>query len=189
MKKQILQWTFGVTLTLLTGCTSAPKHLVIAPQLFHAPSNIYQQKQAKLTVTDLRSSPHIVQILRSDEAAQLLSPQQSLALIVEQALTPALTGQGLALGDIATQNIEVIIDSALVSVQQQLVKYQANNAIRIRVVIDNGSQTLTKGFNITGNSNGPLTADIAVLERDFNQHLSKLLTQIIQNQEIQHFIR
>ena len=58
-----------------------------------------------------------------------------------------------------------------------------------RVVINNGSGTLTKSFKITGKSNGPLKADIAVLERDFNQQLAKLLTQIVQNQEIQKFIK
>ena len=95
---------------------------------------------------------------------------------------------GLQLQPLAANQFDVIIDNALISVQQELVKYTAHNEIQIRVIAKNGQKTLTKTFKISGNSNGPFKADIAVLERDFNQQLAKLLTQITQNQELREFI-
>ena len=89
----------------------------------------------------------------------------------------------------AANQVEIIIDNALVSVQQSMVKYSASNQMNIRVVINNSKGTLTKTFKITGTSKGPLKADLAVLERDFNQQLAKLLTQIVQNEELQQFMQ
>jgi len=77
----------------------------------------------------------------------------------------------------------------LISVQQEMVKYQVNNELVIRVKVNNGTQTLSNTFKVRGTSEGPLNADIAVLERDFNQQLAQLLTQVISNAEIQHFIK
>ena len=89
----------------------------------------------------------------------------------------------------ANNAIEIIIDNALVSVQQEMMKYQVNNQLIIRVKVNNGAQTLSNTFKVRGTSEGPLSADIAVLERDFNQQLAQLLAQVINNAEIQHFIK
>jgi uncharacterized lipoprotein len=174
---------------LFSGCSTTPKHLVVAPELFEANTNIYLQKQAQLTINDLRRARHIAQILKKDKAAELYSAQQSLATIIETTLAAELGKQGLAINLVGANKIEVIIDAALISVQQELLKYQANNAITLRVIIKNAQQTLTKNFKINGSSEGPFNADIAVLERDFNQQLTKLLTQVLHDKEIQQFIR
>ena len=70
-----------------------------------------------------------------------------------------------------------------------MMKYQVNNELVIHVKVNNGEQTLSNTFKVRGTSEGPLSADIAVLERDFNQQLTKLLTQIISNVEIRNFIK
>jgi len=56
------------------------------------------------------------------------------------------------------------------------------------VIVNNGSETLTSTFKNRGNSDGPFKADIAVLERNFNERLAKLLQQIIANQKINDFL-
>ncbi|MFT5812392.1 MAG: putative lipoprotein [Psychroserpens sp.] len=189
MKSTILKFIILSSTTLLLACSSPIKQVIISPELNIASSNAFQQKQVKLRFSDLRSSPHIVQILRTGESAQLYSPQQSLVDIVEKSLTSALKINGLVVQPLAANQVDVIIDNALVSVQQEILKYSASNQMSFRVVINNDKNTLTKAFKITGTSNGPLKADFAVLERDFNQQLAKLLTQIVQNEELQQFIQ
>ena len=53
-------------LVLLTACANKPTHVVIAPDLSitNSPSNQtqYQNKQASIVVTDMRSAQHVVQI-------------------------------------------------------------------------------------------------------------------------------
>jgi uncharacterized lipoprotein len=188
MPLKTLKLLFISSLTMLTACSTPVKHVIINPELRVVSSNVYQQKQAQISFSDLRRANHIIQILRTDEAAELYSPQQPLVEIIKKSLSAGFKTSGLQLQPLAANQIEVHIDSALVSVQQTLLKYTAHNEISVRVIAKNGLKTLTKTFKISGNSNGPFSADIAVLERDFNQQLTKLLTQITQNQELKQFI-
>jgi uncharacterized lipoprotein len=180
-------------LVLLTACANKPTHVVIAPDLSitNSASNQsnYQNKQASLTVTDMRTAQHVVQILRKDEAAEVYSSQQPLNQIIEQTLTAEFKKQGLEINAQAGNIIEIIIDNGLISVQQEMIKYKVNNELVIRVTVNNGAQTLSNTFKVRGTSEGPLKADIAVLERDFSQQLTQLLSQVITNSEIQRFIK
>ncbi len=144
------------------------------------PAPIYDQVAASLTVTDLRTSNHVIQILKAGKAADLYSPSAPVSQVFEHALTQVFNQQGMSTNGGAI-NIEVLIDKAIVSVQQQTLKYQANSDIQLRVVVSNGEQTLTNTVKSKGNSNGPLSADIAVLERDLNQQLAKVVNDITQN--------
>ncbi|MBA6384320.1 hypothetical protein H4J45_18165 [Colwellia sp. BRX10-6] len=180
-------------LLVLTACANKPTYVVIAPDLSinngASSQSAYQNKQASLTVTDLRSAQHVVQVLRKDEAAEVYSSQQPLNRIVEEALAAEFKKQGLDINAQASNAIEIIIDNGLSSVQQEMMKYQVNNELVIRVTVNNGSQTLSNTFKVRGTSEGPFGADIAVLERDFSQQLTQLLSQVINNIEIQRFIK
>jgi uncharacterized lipoprotein len=180
-------------LLVLTACANKPTYVVITPDLSinngASSQSAYQNKQASLTVTDLRSAQHVVQVLRKDEAAEVYSSQQPLNRIVEEALAAEFKKQGLDINAQAGNAIEIIIDNGLSSVQQEMMKYQVNNELVIRVTVNNGSQTLSNTFKVRGTSEGPLGADIAVLERDFSQQLTQLLSQVINNIEIQRFIK
>ena len=167
-------------LVLLSACAYKPTHVVIAPDLsiINSTSTLteYQNKEASITVTDIRRAQHVVQILRKDEAAEIYSSQQPLSNIIKQTLISEFKKQGLAINTQANNAIEVIIENSLISVQQEMMKYQVNNELMIHVKVNNGEQTLSNTFKVRGTSEGPLSADIAVLERDFNQQLTKLLT-------------
>ena len=180
-------------LVLLSACANKPTHVVIAPDLsiINSTSTLteYQNKEASITVTDIRRAQHVVQILRKDEAAEIYSSQQPLSNIIKQTLISEFKKQGLAINTQANNAIEVIIENSLISFQQEMMKYQVNNELMIHVKVNNGEQTLSNTFKVRGTSEGPLSADIAVLERDFNQQLTKLLTQIINNVEIRNFIK
>ena len=157
-------------LVLLSACANKPTHVVIAPDLsiINSTSTLteYQNKEASITVTDIRRAQHVVQILRKDEAAEIYSSQQPLSNIIKQTLISEFKKQGLAINAQANNAIEVIIENSLISVQQEMMKYQVNNELMIHVKVNNGEQTLSNTFKVRGTSEGPLSADIAVLERD-----------------------
>ncbi|MFT6207254.1 MAG: putative lipoprotein, partial [Colwellia sp.] len=117
-------------LLVLTACANKPTYVVIAPDLSinnsASSQSAYQNKQASLTVTDLRSAQHVVQILRKDEAAEVYSSQQPLNRIVEETLAAEFKKQGLDINAQAGNAIEIIIDNGLSSVQQEMMKYQVN---------------------------------------------------------------
>jgi len=182
-------FTFLLISLILTSCASAPKHIVISPESSAKVTKVYQGQSINLRITDQRPATHIVQILKEKQAATLISSQQMLTSIIDKTLRPQLKAQGLNVTSIAAINFDVIIDIALINVQQELLKYRANNVITLVAKISNAEKTLTKTFTIKGKSNGPLIADTAVLSRDFNQQLATLIGQLINSEEIKAFIR
>jgi uncharacterized lipoprotein len=173
----------------LAACSSAPTSVIIAPQVNVVSPVIYIDRQATLTVNDLRTQNHVIQILKADQAAELLSPANDVAATLNQSLSEQWKKQGLTLVGSGAIEVTVFIDAALVSVQQETVKYTAQSEIRLRVQIQKGEKTLTNHFKSNGNSNGPLYADVAVLERDFNQQLGKVIEELMANKDMQSFIK
>lgn len=182
------------TMTMLTSialfsCADGPSHLIIAPEI-NSPATVkYQNKQTQFKVTDLRTAKHIIQILNEGEAAQLKTSQKSLSDIINQILQNEFKKQGLTINQTGINQIDVVIDTALIKVDQETMSYEAKSNISLRVKVNNNQQTLTKTFNSKNSSSGPLTADIAVLERDFNQQLTHALINILNNDEITAFIK
>jgi uncharacterized lipoprotein len=171
------------------GCTNTPSHVIIAPDIMQTPDISYNNKQIKLNVTDMRTSNHIVQIMRKDEAATLISAQNRLEETIKSNLSKHWIKQGLSIQSDAMNIINISIEKAVISVNQEIMEYKVQSEIVLKITITNGSQTLTNTFKNRGNSEGPLKADIAVLERNFNQRLANLLQQILANKKISNFLK
>lgn len=187
------QLTITILFTLLlAACSNTPKVLIIAPESNHAFNTIYSDKSVSLLVQDFRANRHIMQILKTDKAAEIINSKQAMKAVVKKAFTQIFTQQGLTVSlanNDNKANINLYIDSALINVQQSLVKYKASNEIVLRVAIQNKDKKLNKTFSMHGKSNGPFNADLAVLERDFNQQLTRLISQIVNDSEVQQFIK
>ena len=178
---------------LLAACSTKPSQVIVAPQVSQSAAPTYAGQQISLDVVDLRTTNHLIQILRKDKPAELFSPAQSLPDALNASLSQYLTAQGLAmqgantLGGVAAMTVS--IEKALVSVQQSLVKYQASSEIRLLITVNKGDKTYSQVLTSKGKSNGPITADVAVLERDLNQQLGKVISDLANNPELIAFIQ
>jgi uncharacterized lipoprotein len=177
-----------IILLVLTGCTNIPNNVIVAPDIMVTPE-FHHNKQAQLDVIDMRTANHIVQIMREGEAATLVSAQERLEEIIKRNLIEHWNKPQLVINSPATNSINIEIEKAIISVTQQTMEYKAQTEIILKVTVNNGSQTLTSTFNNRGNSDGPLQADIAVLELNFNQRLAKLLQQILASKKISQFLK
>jgi uncharacterized lipoprotein len=188
-KKNLLLITSLIMTVVLAGCASAPSHLIIAPEIMSTSVSQHANQQASLNVVDMRTAIHIVQILREGEAATLFSAQERLEDIIKSSLSKHWQQQGLSIKATAVNSINIAIEKAVISVTQETLSYEVQTEIVLKVKINNGIQTLTSTFNNRGNSEGPFKADIAVLERNFNQRLANLLEQILANDKINNFLK
>lgn len=177
-----------IAAVLITGCSSAPTHVILSPQIIQTPNNTYLNTQASLSVVDMRTSNHIVQISEEGEAATILSSQQRLEDLISNTLTDTWKKQGIQFSDISSTKINITVDKAITSVTQKTMSYSAQSELIITVKIENAQQTLTNTFKSRGNSEGALKADIAVLERDFNSSLNTLLTQVVNSKDVSDFL-
>jgi len=184
----IHQVTACLLLLGLYGCANVPSHIIIAPEIMNASNTVQSNIKAQFDVVDMRTSNHIVQIMREGKAAILVSAQERLENTIQDTLTKHWKNQHLTLNSNAINSITISIDKAVINVEQATLEYKVQTEIILKVVVNNGSETLTSTFKNRGNSNGPFKADIAVLERNFNERLAKLLQQIIANQKINDFL-
>jgi len=185
-------------IVVLSSCADNPSHLILAPEL-NLPTVIkYHNKHAQFNVTDLRTARHIIQVLHQGDAAELITSQQTLSDIIKQVLTKEFENQGLnfdedivnqAVKQTVNNKIDIIIDKALISVKQDTLFYEVKSNISLRIKVKNNQQTLTKTFNSSNNNTGSLTADVAVLERNFNQQLSNTLINLLIDDEVTQFIK
>jgi uncharacterized lipoprotein len=172
----------------LYACASTEQRIVIAPEPIVANGQVYPQTAVQLNVADLRTSSHVIQILTKDKAATLINSTSALSDILTAQFTALFTKQGLQVNHQANKEINIALTKALITVKQDLVQYEANSEIIIQVQVNNPPKILTKSFRIRGANEGPFSADIAVLSRDFNQQLATLINQIVTDTEIQNFI-
>lgn len=188
-KKNLLLIISLIMTFVLSGCASAPSHLIIAPEIMSTSIIQHADQEASLDVVDMRTAIHVVQILREGEAATLFSAQERLEDIIKSSLSKHWQEQGLAIQANALNSINIAIEKAVISVTQETLSYEVQTEIVLKVTINNSLQTLTSTFNNRGNSEGPFKADIAVLERNFNQRLANLLQQILANEKIKLFLK
>lgn len=178
-----------ILVIITSACSSKPTSIVVAPEILNQPANNYANNAVALDVVDERSSQHVVQIIKKDEAATLYPSQVALESIIDASLKTAYKAQKLNIVEQANKKISVSIVQALINVDQRLMNYDATNTIELMVTITNQEKTLNKRYKNKGTSEGALSADIAVLERDFNQQLGKLLAKVLNDKAIQEFIK
>ena len=177
-------------LAVVTACSSpAPTHITVSPELHiaPAPTNLYNNS-TQLNVVDMRVAKAIVTISKEDEAALLLSSKEGLDNIINEKLSAGWKSQGLNTEATAKNKITVNIEQAFVRVKQSTMSYVTTSSIAITVKVNNGGKVLTSKFKNKGTSDGALSADIAVLERDFNHNLASVLETIILSKDIQKFL-
>ena len=178
----------------LSSCADNPRHLILAPELNLPTVSKYNNKQAQLNVTDLRTARHVIQVLHKGKPAKLMTSEQTLSETIKEVLVMEFENQGLSLKQLtnnqtAGNKVEIIIDEALINVNQATMSYDAKSNISLRIQVTNTRQTLTKTFNSRKDRSGPLTPDVAVLERDFNQQLTDALINILTSDEVIQFIK
>jgi len=188
-KNNLLALTSLIITLMLSGCSSAPSHLIIAPEIIVQSVIQHNDKKSTLNVVDMRTANHIIQILREGKAATIFSAQERLEDIIKNSLSKNWKQQGLTLQSNAVNSINVTIEKALISVAQQTMSYQVKTEIVLKVAVNNSIQTLTSTFKNNGSSKGPFKADLAVLERNFNQRLANLLQQILVNEKVNSFLK
>ncbi|MDX2366896.1 MAG: YajG family lipoprotein, partial [Colwellia sp.] len=141
-KKSLLIASLIITF-LLTGCASAPSHLIIAPEITTQSTIQHVDQQATINVVDMRTANHVVQILREGEAATIFSAQDRLEDIIKNSLSKHWQQQGLTIQVGAINSINIAIDKAIISVAQETLKYKVQTEIVLKVTINNSVQTLT----------------------------------------------
>jgi uncharacterized lipoprotein YajG len=177
----------GLCLMSLFSCSSTPQFAIVAPDVPQLSLVNHITHPIKLTLQDFRSNRYLVKLNYANNPAELMSSQAPLADVFASAFEQAMQQQGISLSDLGSP-MTVKITQALIDVEQKLNDYQAHITVELMVQISKNNQTLTKTFVKNGQRSGLFSADIAVLERDFNLLAGELIANILQDPEVQQFL-
>ena len=149
---------------------------------------VYKDLSVKISVNDLRSTAHIVELLSADEPSTLIGTTSSLKDVLVTKFSSEMTSQGINVADNSALQVEFNVERARTYVNQDVLDYRANTIIKLKVKVENPAQTLSKTFTLRATTRGALTANIKELQRDFNIQLAKLILQVLEDQQLQNFI-
>jgi len=170
-------------ITLCCGCSNTAPTYFTVDTTSRLASNILTQQSVNINVTDLRSRQDILQLKKNGKFSYIPS-QMPTTTFIKQGLMASFNQQ-LTINTSSNNNvIHVNVEKMAVKLNQETLAYDTQSLIVLAVTINNGNKTLTKTFKRQGTSKGPLKADIAVLEQNFNQLLKLLFDDISKDSQV-----
>ncbi|WP_371188470.1 YajG family lipoprotein [Thalassotalea maritima] len=187
MKKNLL--IAVVSAMCLFACAQEPSKINLNPIVKMDANKVYQQLNTKVSVYDLRKTAHVVEVLSANKPSVYINANGSLSSVLNSQFSEQLMSQGLTLGEGDDLLLQFQVERARTYVNQDVLDYRANTIIKLKVEAENAKQTLSKTYTLRATTRGALTADIDELQRDFNQQLGKIIVQVMQDQQLQQFIK
>lgn len=181
--------TILCSILLLSACANEPEKITLTPNLVNKPQIVYAQQQAKVNVIDVRAKEHIVELISADDPSVFIETSTPIKTVLAQKFTHELINQGLQVVDSSDVKVDFLIKKARTYVNQDVLDYRANTIIKLLVKVENPEQTLSKTFTLRATSRGPFTADLEELQKGFNVQLSKLILQVLEDDQLQAFIK
>lgn len=157
-------------LLIVSACQSQPDPLIINSDTVADKLNT---KINQIIVSDQRSYSYLYRHKKDDDKAQFAPAQRPLTDIVEEALQPVTGGS-----DNNGLTWHVTIEKALIDATLHTVKYELEHSVTVRVEATRGNRRYSNFYSGTYNSGGGLKPAQATIERQFNQLLNSVLTEI-----------
>ncbi|WP_185962610.1 YajG family lipoprotein [Thalassomonas sp. M1454] len=180
---------FICSIFLITACANEPTAIKLQPQVVNNQSKVYQSQAATIAVADKRNSVHLVEVLTNNEESKLIKSTAPLKSVLNTQFRKELASQGLQFKKDAPVALQFNVERARTYINQDVFDYRANTIIKLKVNVENPKQTLSKTFTLRATSRGPLTADIEEIQQDFNTQLAKIIVQVLEDEQLQNFIK
>ncbi|BDY06281.1 YajG family lipoprotein [Ferrimonas sp. YFM] len=168
---------------LLAGCASAPNTLILSPAApIVQPGS--QQGSVALTSVDHRPEQFLVEVRKDDGAAELLSPAEPPRQLLEQGVRDGLSKLGYRLDPAASVTMSLSLNKLVMKIDQGTFSHDATTNLVATVVVNNLGNTLTKEYRVRSSFSGPLKPEMARIEREMNDRLSQLMSDIVNDPEL-----
>lgn len=176
---------------LLSGCSSKdPINSNLTLQLDSQPTGMYSnESSAALRGHDARQDSSVI-IYQLEGKPDIRLPNQTAphALVTEQ-LANGLLEQGLVFKNNSKVRIQVDLNELLVLVTHPKLLYNAKAKSNLTLTIKNGEVTLTKTYDREANNDSVTRPSVHELEKMLNSQLTDIISQILQDEEVQTTIR
>ncbi|MDO2947144.1 YajG family lipoprotein [Aeromonas simiae] len=176
--------------TLLGGCaTSWPETAYINPPIVPANQQYYSGNSVTLEGVDSRPSAYVISVKKKEKPVVLINSGQPLPNIIAARLTEGFRSQGLNVANIGTTNLRVEVVQASVDVEEKTFTYVTKSKVSLRATADFQGNRVSKQFNASSSKEGPGQPNVVDLEAILNVHLSNLMQQILDDQQLRSYLK
>ncbi len=181
-------WALLIFVSALAACSSTSSTIVLSPNIPVAHHKISTFSPISVQVIDQRSVDYIVNIDGSDPKNRTLSSSESLKQLLQHSLVNGFEGANVALSHQAPVSLTFYLDKLLVNVKQNTFDYNATTSLVLRVKGNSPHQTFTKDYKVSGSMNGAFKLEHSDIEKELNNLIDKLTTDIINDDQLQDFL-
>ncbi|MGL5947705.1 MAG: YajG family lipoprotein [Aeromonas sp.] len=175
---------------LLAGCAAQwPQAALLNPLVPDARSTVLLGTQVTMEGIDKRLATHIFTIEKIEQPLVRINSAEPLNVLMAARLAQGLRSQGLEVGNAGATHLILAIEQAEVRVKEQTITYATSARVGAQVIVEGNGRRLTKQFNLASNSEAPGEPSIADLEGALNRQLSRLIEQIMRDEQLRRYLQ
>ena len=184
--KKISQSTIIMSIILLVGCATPPVSIRLQPNLaMNQATHPFTNKTAwEINSQDHRIAQYLIEVTKGKGVAILVNESQSSRLIIENTLQQQWHNHGLNIKTNSADKINIQLIKLLVKVQQDPVVHNIDANIIINVELKTENKVFSKIFRSHSTKEALFSADIKKTGKQLNIQLSQLLSEIVQDPEL-----
>ena len=171
----------------LSACSSTPSSVQLTPKLDKniTLTKVEDNKQWLLNSQDLRAERYLIAISSGDDVATLINESVSTRTLIEKTLQTHWVKQGhqFANSSINGYQIDIQLLKLLAEVEQNTVSHETDINVVIKIKLKSNKTSFSKTFRSHFEEEAPFSPSIEDLTTKLNTQLSKLLNQVVQDQE------
>lgn len=174
------------------SCTSIPTSIELQPSINNQLSTPSLKSTNKWAISsqDFRVALYLIEISKGDDVAILVNESKSSRKLIEGQLSQYWQKNGLLVNDDKSNNTKISIElqEMLSKTKQASFSHKTTEKIRIKITLSNDSKTFSKTFKSRNYNEAGFSANIETLNTNLTNHLSDLLEQIVQDDELNNKI-
>ena len=179
-----------LSIVLLSGCASyEPTNIALNPQL--GAVTLHTEKDTPVTVStfDTRQSTTVMRITEKGEANKMYGTYEPLTSQLDVLFKRGMARAGYEVSPSAVHSIKFQLHYLMTEVIDTTFDYEAKTKLVINLIASNGTQELSKSFSGSSSMKAPLSPDIADIELQINQLITKLSSEALNDAELHDFLQ
>ena len=183
-----MRYLLVIMLLLVSSCSNNPTKFILAPQAFLAPSQVLNQSQFSFKVVDNRAMSYTLRVVKEGKSYQLKTSNNVVAHI-ESSVSEALSQQGADLNTNSNNQVEIQIAQLQALVSQNTLDYTVTNQVALLINVKTPAGEFSKTYSGDGNFTAAFKMDVATVERELRILTEQVLSQLLQDNSWQAFLR
>lgn len=171
--------------SVLAGCANIPKQVALTPDVKVASYQYDSQLRVSLTTVDERLNHYLISVSDNDkEAATLVASGSNIRQQLQEELSNGFAQQKLNQVTLSPVAIKTTLLRCSADVTQNNFSYEGTSSVQIKVVITTPKGDIAKLFKSEQKMEDAFSADLAKIQRNLNDQLSRTIEQILADEEL-----